>query len=153
VSIIFLSFVYRTLTLAAGTLLVLLGYHLYLKRAADDDKRRPHAGPGIVLALFGMGIVLVAALRPPVADDRSGGYDYESPAFEYVPLDIENAKYLPHVVGENDTLAIVAGMYGSHPKWVTAANEGLDSDEDLMQSFVGKEIAIPVQMTVQDESR
>jgi LysM repeat protein len=58
-------------------------------------------------------------------------------------LDISTLKSLPHVVGENDTLEIISGMYNSTPEWIKEANNGLTNNADLSNAFKGKEIAVP----------
>jgi LysM repeat protein len=58
-------------------------------------------------------------------------------------MDISKLKTLPHVVGENDTLEIISGMYNSTPEWIKEANKGLTNNADLTGTFKGKEITVP----------
>ncbi|MFT5126817.1 MAG: LysM repeat protein [Rhodothermales bacterium] len=65
------------------------------------------------------------------------------PAAAAVTVDISQLKTLPHVVGQNDTLEIISGMYNSTPEWIKEANDGLTNNSDLTSAFKGKEITVP----------
>ena len=67
----------------------------------------------------------------------------EQPEDKPATLDISKLKTLPHVVGENDTLEIISGMYNSTPEWIKHANDGLQNNADLTSVFKGKEITVP----------
>jgi LysM repeat protein len=56
--------------------------------------------------------------------------------------DITKMTKLPHFVDQqNDTLDVIAEMYGSKAEWIIAANPGVSNDTDLRSV---KEISVPV---------
>jgi hypothetical protein len=58
-------------------------------------------------------------------------------------IDLSKHVKLPHFVDQqNDTLEIIAEMYGSKAIWIKAANPGLKTDGDLRKR---KEISVPVE--------
>ena len=58
-------------------------------------------------------------------------------------INTDNYVKLPHFVDQqNDTLEIIAEMYGSKAEWIMAANPGIKSNSDLRSV---KEISVPVE--------
>lgn len=57
-------------------------------------------------------------------------------------VDISSMTKLPHFVDQqNDTLDVIAEMYGSKAEWIISANPGIKTDTDLRSV---KEISVPV---------
>jgi LysM repeat protein len=79
----------------------------------------------------------------PVIEAAVAAAVVDTPPEESAATDISKLKTLPHVVGENDTLEIISGMYNSTPAWIKQANEGLKNNADLTSVFKGKEITVP----------
>ena len=48
---------------------------------------------------------------------------------------------LPHYIGGDDTIALIAEMYGSQPEWILQANPGIHLDSDLKEIA---ELKVPI---------